>query len=861
MKVLQTYYTSCRVGQSNASGFQFYSYSDGLTQDELWEIEKLGNYIPPINLPSNPTPAEIEELFPVSFCYFKLKSGRVGALQSVALTQDYSGRPGNFFCHAFILDSGEFSFLPIELYQSTSFRNNLTQAEWDVSTAPDKLPVIELSDLGRRSLSDLRPISDFLSQENNETTLGLLVNSVIESAETRRKIILADTPESIVFWLTSVSLAFPLHLANGITFSTYSHDPANNKSLICGTVNEGSRFNFRDEAAYKFQYYIFNRTIGKYSAVNSSSNYAELANIALTISYEKFSAFHEFFKNFNYCEITRKIDTVYNVFQVSQDGAIFYPDWAEQLKFIEENAKEDYLRRYIHDNNIFLDHVLDGVFLQHEDVEIFFALLLTVIRKTKNAQDFDMVLDLYLSWVHMFIFCEKGETESAEYLQTFLRTNASILSRFLDFKNDFCSSYFREETFSNIESYLAEVDISSFFTYTLGSIFQTASICQITVDQLFAFTAFDNIVKQYIKLLSGKGGAIPLFASLDNSQAYFDVLRRFTPFIDRNTLLATVESADKNILKASEVLALAKADLNINLVADLSPYLLKNVENQQVSFWEMAEFLKSRRAVNDKYSILIESYLNSTRLDQVELIKLVSFTIETGCILVLPRLMEEVEAGMKIDDVNSKEQIKFITYILSIKQKYKTQTKNSIAELYNLLIGLDQKKYTNVLNVLKGVTVDPEGMSRDKLDYFLSKMFPYLISLVTKEKDYFYIFIFISKLEKTNALAYFKSGFLGYADKNNNREVDICKLLVNFYFNLKEYKAESDDVEKIVTEQLIMELVAELSKSKMERLNSAFVKKKNGDEKKWDILIQKINQLKAAKSQGSFKNIFSIFKK
>jgi hypothetical protein len=136
MKLLQTYYTSCRVGQSGASGFQFYSFSEGLTSEELFEIEKIGNYIAPLNLPSNPSNEDIDSLFPVSFNYFKLKSGRVGVLQSVALIQDYSGRPGNFLSHAYILESGNFPFFPILLFKSSSFRTNLTSDEWNTTNYP-----------------------------------------------------------------------------------------------------------------------------------------------------------------------------------------------------------------------------------------------------------------------------------------------------------------------------------------------------------------------------------------------------------------------------------------------------------------------------------------------------------------------------------------------------------------------------------------------------------------------------------------------------------------------------------------------------------------------------------------------------
>lgn len=93
MEILQAYYTSCKYGQSG-SGFQFYSYSEGLSSDELDEIASFVDYVAPTNLPTNPSPEEIERDFPVAFSYFRLASGRVGVVQSVALNHDYTGRPG-----------------------------------------------------------------------------------------------------------------------------------------------------------------------------------------------------------------------------------------------------------------------------------------------------------------------------------------------------------------------------------------------------------------------------------------------------------------------------------------------------------------------------------------------------------------------------------------------------------------------------------------------------------------------------------------------------------------------------------------------------------------------------------------------
>ncbi|GHV54087.1 hypothetical protein FACS1894181_17990 [Bacteroidia bacterium] len=129
MKLLQTYYTSCRIGQTNSSGFQFYSFSEGVTESELDEIGKLGSYAAPYG--SNPFPTEEEVLntLPIAFKYFRLSSGRVGVLQSTACTQEYTGRPGNYFTHALLLEAGEFPFMPILLHKSNYLRHDLTEEQ------------------------------------------------------------------------------------------------------------------------------------------------------------------------------------------------------------------------------------------------------------------------------------------------------------------------------------------------------------------------------------------------------------------------------------------------------------------------------------------------------------------------------------------------------------------------------------------------------------------------------------------------------------------------------------------------------------------------------------------------------------
>jgi hypothetical protein len=132
MKVYQLIYTSCKKGLSSGAGFQTYSMSEGITGEERRELERYGLYVPPTNLPSQPGKEEIDNLFPVALRFFRLESGRFGVSQSRYIGQDYSGRYGNYFCHALVLENGYFPVYPIQLLQAPAFRFALTML-WSLS--------------------------------------------------------------------------------------------------------------------------------------------------------------------------------------------------------------------------------------------------------------------------------------------------------------------------------------------------------------------------------------------------------------------------------------------------------------------------------------------------------------------------------------------------------------------------------------------------------------------------------------------------------------------------------------------------------------------------------------------------------
>ena len=76
-KTLQLYYTSCRKGLSSGSGFQTFSMSEGISNEERLEIEHYGLYVAPFDMPSQPSKEEVAAMFPVSFSFFRLRTGRI----------------------------------------------------------------------------------------------------------------------------------------------------------------------------------------------------------------------------------------------------------------------------------------------------------------------------------------------------------------------------------------------------------------------------------------------------------------------------------------------------------------------------------------------------------------------------------------------------------------------------------------------------------------------------------------------------------------------------------------------------------------------------------------------------------------
>lgn len=859
MKLLQTYYTSCRVGQSGASGFQFYSFSEGLTNEELFEIEKIGNYIAPLNLPSNPSKEDIDSLFPVSFNYFKLKSGRVGVLQSVALIQDYSGRPGNFLSHAYILESGNFPFFPILLFKSRSFRTNLTSDEWNTTNVPFKLPPVELETLVKNSNINLSSIQDFLAENENEKIYTQIINSIIENSVSNRKIILSDNQINISFWLASISFSFPLNLANTLTFSTYSLDPANNNSLICATSQDGNRFNFTNDAAYQFQYYIFNIPVNKYSIVNHSSTYADVANTSLTISYDRFIKLHEFFNNFNYQLINNEIDLIYKIFAASEEKGQFQFEWSELLGFVSQYAKDTYLKDFLSTNIEYLEQVLSNIIDDNPSIIKFFGQSLSILKKTKSLNDFKINFDLYLSWLNMVVFCPDGENLSQVYLKKLLFSNELIVKQFILFGDYFETSYFNNENFNVLHNYLSDTETNSFSTYVLAITVQNSVLCNYDFENIFKLQSFNLIISQYSQNSKSGQNAELLFSSITDIKLYSILFDKLSTILSFDILISIAQKTDKNVIKPEVLLTLVKESGNAKLYIALMPYFLANVPNKSICFWNSIEFVNSKQITSQQYEYLIISYIKVSKPIKNETQKIIQLIIEKGCTNILPQIVEEYELTLSLENPKN-EDYNEIAEMCSLKERYKIATKHNVCELSILLFELKQNKLPTVLSALKRVNSDLNIFPEIKFNAFASVYFRYLIPLISKEKDFYYIFLFITKITHEDTFLLFQNELTNNSVKSQNNDILIA--LVIFFFEIDQYKTELNSNWKLKIEQFIVDILVKQNNSSLENLDDTFRKKKNGNPKKWELLLTRVTEQRENKISNKINKLFgSIFKK
>ncbi|MDP4146953.1 MAG: hypothetical protein Q8936_21185 [Bacillota bacterium] len=439
MKVQQLFYTSCRKGLSLGAGFQTYSMSEGISEEEKVEIEGHCVYIPPDNLPTQPTKKEVEELFPTAFSFFRLKTGRQCICQAKYTGKDYSGRYGNYFCHVLVFEEDIDSFYSIQLFGSSVFRDCLTEEE---ENSENIMPLSTLNDISLGDIITLDSIGEFLKGnceigEKRSKLFKNVVNALIDYNEKKRRIIFGDSYKSGAFWVASIQMSMPRKLANNISFTTYAYNPENTNYILCASPKKGSGFAF-SEVQREYQYYIFDFSSGVSSSVDNDYKFSKLAQVGFTISKESLLPFITFIDKFNYIELNREIDDCIYLYNMVKKGVekVDYRSTISGINFANNYASTETLELIFNQVEPVLDKMSNEVDLKlTEAISRFLFKIARISEKNKGIENNYMkkAYDFFFNSIfHMVIDLEDIEIDNIIKLHNKIRDlNNESLNEFI----------------------------------------------------------------------------------------------------------------------------------------------------------------------------------------------------------------------------------------------------------------------------------------------------------------------------------------------------------------------------------------------------------------------------------------------
>ncbi|MGW0708041.1 GTPase-associated protein 1-related protein [Streptomyces sp. NPDC002643] len=254
----QLYYTSCDLGLSGSSGFQFNAVSEQVSAETRHRVESLAGYEPPRSLVESDAP-ELLARCPVNLCHAPGRPGGATTLCVRYVGRDSARRFGNYFAHA-LYTEGEFTpdsggLLAIELWDSPVWTARVADTT-EIPELPAPLPRGPLSPRSAR---------EFLRAHPHAEQLPALLAAVFAAlAEDGSVVVIDDTTDRIAHWFATVSYLLPPPLARTLSFATYLFRPTRSRLHLIGTV-PGAHPDFGpdDEESYT----VFDFSAGRFPEV------------------------------------------------------------------------------------------------------------------------------------------------------------------------------------------------------------------------------------------------------------------------------------------------------------------------------------------------------------------------------------------------------------------------------------------------------------------------------------------------------------------------------------------------------------------------------------------------------------------
>lgn len=888
MAIGQLLYTSCKKGLSSGMGFQTYSMTKGITEEERKEIEGYCVYIPPDYLPTQPTDEEIDKLFPIAFSSFRLQSGKYCVCRAKYTGKDYSGRYGNYFCHVLISDK-LWNFYPIELYGSTIFRSGLSNEE-ENSSEIDYLSELEQIPLG--TLVNFDSISNFLKgSKSDKRRKGFIqiMEAVIGYNKDRKRIIFSDDKDSIPLWIGAIQMSLPKKLAQQFSFTTYCYNPEDANYILCAIDKEENKFNLRDiKKSYKYS--ICNFINGSKEEIVCNSSFVKRAEIGYTVSKEVFLPFISFLDEFEYNLLDEDIDSCISLYNMVKKG-VEKSDLDSVKKALSFAINYKSINAY---NELFhqLDPKLEKISMQVdvELAEMITKFLFKAGREVNDSQHIRKAYEFFSNSIYCLIV-DAEEISLEDILNLYIKIKSieevSII--------EFVQVSLKAVRIKEIQTYLEggkTRHAKFYFKSIVGDIIDFNYKCAIDNRKtLFSIESKEDkditkLLNQCLKMLiASTEDILDVFDYFKDKPEYFSEIILRTYYINNYSYKnSRIEEllADFIIMEGNENKEWKRKILSImnklpgskDLLFSVYSLELRKSINQKDFFInycdEVFNLFEDYR--NKRFSDALNLYLGTCDNIPLEEYKRIINYINKNSIgstidkIVLKKLFTYFEE--KVDIENAAEESYIIQKVLELKSQYKIQTYCSITELLHIGRRIQSPGVVNRAALLQDIKVDFSNMSAEKyekyLKWFLSNICVYLKDSRDHSKvkralfclEYSIVFYntYMDILEDIVLAKKYKD-ILKSCDKEEY-EIFLDFLLLVF----KNIEDIDEETEKVIDNRIINILV-KIPEKKLKDYNSYFLSKSNNLKDEMEILIKWREVMRKVQERSEKRSILNFFKK
>jgi hypothetical protein len=224
----QAHYTSAPPSpDAPHGGFRFTALSPA-ARPALDVLRPLTGY-------ARPPGTDGDDHLPVAFAHDRPDDGTAVLTRTRPTGRDYTGRPGNHFCHALYATADELTGLrPVELWDAPHWAPS--PAPDDGHALPDLTPLVPGRAVGPDRAARLLAGLGEPGVRLLERLLAVALRAL--AGEGSGATLVSADPDRVVDWIAAVSYALPAPLAAALTFTTYAARPQDDHHHLTGTHPE-----------------------------------------------------------------------------------------------------------------------------------------------------------------------------------------------------------------------------------------------------------------------------------------------------------------------------------------------------------------------------------------------------------------------------------------------------------------------------------------------------------------------------------------------------------------------------------------------------------------------------------------------